>query len=112
MANGEWRMASGEWGGWRRDYFLTIRYSPLTTHQLLSGPDDLMIGPKRRAVIVGGSMSGLFAAALLRRIGWDVDVYERSNVELVGRGAGITTHPELLDALRQSGAGMTNLGVE
>ena len=67
---------------------------------------------KRRAVIIGGSMSGLFAAASLRRIGWDVDVYERSKVELVGRGAGITTHPELLDALRASGAGMTNLGVE
>jgi len=56
-------------------------------------------------------MSGLFAAALLRRIGWDADVYERSRVELVGRGAGITTHPELLDALRASGAAMTNLGV-
>ena len=67
---------------------------------------------KRRAVIVGGSMSGLFTAAQLRRIGWDVDVYERSNVELVGRGAGITTHPELLDALRASGAGLTNLGIE
>src|SRR5215469_3548183 len=66
----------------------------------------------RRAVIIGGSMSGLFAAALLRRIGWDVDVYERSKVELVGRGAGITTHPELLDALRTSGAGMSNLGIE
>ena len=59
----------------------------------------------RRAVIVGGSMSGLFTAAFLRRIGWDVDVFERSPVELVGRGAGITTHPELLDALEQSGAG-------
>jgi 2-polyprenyl-6-methoxyphenol hydroxylase-like FAD-dependent oxidoreductase len=67
---------------------------------------------KRRAVIVGGSMSGLFAAALLRRIGWDVDVYERSQVELDGRGAGITSHPELIDALRASGAGMTNLGIE
>jgi len=67
---------------------------------------------KRRAVIIGGSMSGLFVAALLRRIGWDVDVYERSKVELVGRGAGITTHPELLDALRASGAGMENLGIE
>jgi 2-polyprenyl-6-methoxyphenol hydroxylase-like FAD-dependent oxidoreductase len=67
---------------------------------------------KRRAVIVGGSMSGLFTAALLRRIGWDVDVYERSQVELVGRGAGITTHPELIDALRASGAGLTNLGIE
>ena len=53
----------------------------------------------RRAVIIGGSMSGLFSAAFLRRIGWDVDVFERSPVELVGRGAGITTHPELLEAL-------------
>src|SRR5215510_1225625 len=56
-------------------------------------------------------MSGLFTAAFLRQIGWDVDVYERSTVELVGRGAGITTHPELLDALRASGAGTRDLGV-
>jgi len=66
----------------------------------------------RRAVIIGGSMSGLFAAAFLRRIGWDVDVFERSPVELVGRGAGITTHPELLDALENSGAGTRELGIE
>jgi 2-polyprenyl-6-methoxyphenol hydroxylase-like FAD-dependent oxidoreductase len=68
--------------------------------------------PNRRAVIIGGSMSGLFTAALLRRIGWDVDVYERSTVELVGRGAGITTHPELLDALHACGAELSDLGVE
>jgi 2-polyprenyl-6-methoxyphenol hydroxylase-like FAD-dependent oxidoreductase len=67
---------------------------------------------KRRAIIIGGSMSGLFSAAFLRRIGWDVDVYERSPVELVGRGAGITTHPELLEALQRSGAGAHNLGIE
>src|ERR1700758_2861391 len=67
---------------------------------------------RRRAIIIGGSMSGLFAAAFLRQKGWHADVYERSQVELVGRGAGITTHPELLDALRKSGAGLTNLGVE
>ena len=67
---------------------------------------------KRRAVIVGGSMSGLFSAAFLRQIGWDVDVYERSNVELVGRGAGITTHPELLEALDACGAGTQDLGIE
>jgi 2-polyprenyl-6-methoxyphenol hydroxylase-like FAD-dependent oxidoreductase len=66
----------------------------------------------RRAVIIGGSMSGLFTAAFLRRIGWDVDVYERSRVELVGRGAGITGHPELFDALEASGAGTETLGVE
>ena len=57
-------------------------------------------------------MSGLFAAAFLRRIGWEADVYERSAVELVGRGAGITTHPELLQALQSSGAGTRDLGVE
>jgi 2-polyprenyl-6-methoxyphenol hydroxylase-like FAD-dependent oxidoreductase len=67
---------------------------------------------RRRAIIIGGSMSGLFAAALLRRIGWDADVYERSPVELVGRGAGITTHPELLEVLTLSGAATRNLGVE
>ena len=57
-------------------------------------------------------MSGLFTAAFLRQIGWDIDVYERSSVELVGRGAGITTHPELLEALERSGAGLRDLGVE
>ena len=57
-------------------------------------------------------MSGLFTASFLRQIGWDVDVYERSKVELVGRGAGITGHPELLDALEASGAGTERLGIE
>jgi 2-polyprenyl-6-methoxyphenol hydroxylase-like FAD-dependent oxidoreductase len=66
----------------------------------------------RRAIIVGGSMSGLFAAAFLRQTGWDAEVYERSPIELVGRGAGITTHPELLEALEKSGAGTRDLGVE
>src|ERR1051325_1064952 len=65
----------------------------------------------RRAIIIGGSMSGLFSAAFLRQVGWQVDVYERSPVELVGRGAGITTHPELLDALEKSGAGTRDLGI-
>jgi 2-polyprenyl-6-methoxyphenol hydroxylase-like FAD-dependent oxidoreductase len=67
---------------------------------------------RRRAVVIGGSMSGLFVAAFLRRNGWDADVYERSPVELVGRGAGITAHPELLEALDLSGAGTRDLGVE
>src|SRR5918911_2159828 len=71
-----------------------------------------MPGKRPRAVIIGGSMSGLFAAAFLRGMGWNVDVFERSPVELVGRGAGITTHPELLDALEASGAGTRDLGVE
>src|SRR5262245_49284577 len=67
---------------------------------------------QRRAIIIGGSMSVLFAAAFLRQIGWHADVYERSAVELVGRGAGITTHPELLQALDRAGTTSHNLGVE
>jgi 2-polyprenyl-6-methoxyphenol hydroxylase-like FAD-dependent oxidoreductase len=69
-------------------------------------------GTQKRAIIIGGSMSGLFTAAFLRKIGWSVDVFERSAVELVGRGAGITTHPELFDALQGAGAGTDDLGVE
>src|SRR5688572_5686687 len=57
-------------------------------------------------------MSGLFTAAYLRKIGWQVDVYERSGVPLVGRGAGITSHPELIEALESCGAGADKLGIE
>jgi 2-polyprenyl-6-methoxyphenol hydroxylase-like FAD-dependent oxidoreductase len=58
---------------------------------------------RRQAVVIGGSMSGLFAANLLRGAGWDVDIYERVSVELSGRGAGIVTHPELWAALQSVG---------
>src|SRR5262249_39034555 len=66
---------------------------------------------RRRAIIIGGSMSGLFTAAFLRQIGWDVGVFERSAVELGGRGAGITGHPELLEGLERSGAGTRDLRI-
>jgi 2-polyprenyl-6-methoxyphenol hydroxylase-like FAD-dependent oxidoreductase len=62
-----------------------------------------MARPVRRAVVVGGSMSGLFAALYLRRRGWQVDVFERSPVALIGRGAGIMTHPEMHRALADLG---------
>ncbi|MBF6568941.1 MAG: FAD-dependent monooxygenase [Candidatus Binataceae bacterium] len=45
-----------------------------------------------RAIIVGGSMAGLFAALLLRQMGWEVRVCERTPNQLTGRGAGIVTH--------------------
>ena len=64
-----------------------------------------------RALVIGGSAGGLIAAATLRRGGWRADVYEKSPVELVGRGAGIATHPELEQALDESGAGSDGLGL-
>lgn len=63
------------------------------------------------ALICGGSIGGLFAATALLRAGWSVEVFERSDVELAGRGAGIVTHPELIDALHAVGADTTDLGV-
>ena len=57
----------------------------------------------RRALVIGGSISGLFSALYLRRRGWEVDVYERSPAALTGRGAGIMTHPELRHALAELG---------
>ena len=64
------------------------------------------------ALIVGGSIGGLLAAAALRARGWSVEVFERSDVELAGRGAGIVTHPELIAALQAVGASVDDLGVQ
>jgi 2-polyprenyl-6-methoxyphenol hydroxylase-like FAD-dependent oxidoreductase len=56
-----------------------------------------------RALIIGGSVGGLFAANLLRSTGWDAAVFERNPDELTGRGAGISTHPQLHDITRRLG---------
>jgi 2-polyprenyl-6-methoxyphenol hydroxylase-like FAD-dependent oxidoreductase len=58
-------------------------------------------------------MAGLFAANLLHRSGWSVEVFERSKAALSGRGAGIVTHDGLLYALQVAGAKVDEaLGVE
>ncbi|MSQ70193.1 MAG: FAD-dependent oxidoreductase [Betaproteobacteria bacterium] len=58
---------------------------------------------KRRALVIGGSLGGLFAASLLLEQGWDVDICERAGDELASRGAGIGTHEELFGVLRRIG---------
>jgi len=78
----------------------------------MAGSSKLREAGRGRALIVGGSMSGLLAALLLRRIGWDVDVFERVESELAGRGAGIVAQPDLIGTLRQLGIDPTDLGVE
>jgi 2-polyprenyl-6-methoxyphenol hydroxylase-like FAD-dependent oxidoreductase len=55
------------------------------------------------ALIIGGSLGGLFAANLLHRAGWRVFVCERSAAALSGRGAGLVTHPALFAALAAVG---------
>jgi len=65
-----------------------------------------------RAVVVGGSMSGLLAGLLLRRAGWEVEIYERVEGELAGRGAGIVAQPDLIATLGRIGLNPTDLGVE
>lgn len=70
------------------------------------------VSHQRRAIVIGGSIAGLFVGAFLRRIGWQVDIYERSSIELIGRGVGIfATHLELLEALDKCGAGTVDIGV-
>jgi 2-polyprenyl-6-methoxyphenol hydroxylase-like FAD-dependent oxidoreductase len=66
---------------------------------------------KRRAIVIGGSMSGLLNALLLRQAGWTVDIYERVESELSGRGAGIVAQAELIARLRKLGLPTGDLGV-
>jgi 2-polyprenyl-6-methoxyphenol hydroxylase-like FAD-dependent oxidoreductase len=66
---------------------------------------------QRRAVIVGGSMSGLLAGIMLMRRGWDVDIFERVQTELAGRGAGIVAQSELIARLDGLGLDTRDLGV-
>jgi len=56
-----------------------------------------------RIAIAGGSMAGLFAAALLRRAGHEVEVFERSRSGLEGRGAGLVAQQEVFDLLHAIG---------
>ena len=56
-----------------------------------------------RAVVIGGSLGGLFAANLLGDLGWEVDVFEKVADDLASRGAGIGTHDELLAVLAKLG---------
>jgi 2-polyprenyl-6-methoxyphenol hydroxylase-like FAD-dependent oxidoreductase len=66
---------------------------------------------KRRALVIGGSMSGLLAAIMLSRRGWDVEVFERVEKELAGRGAGIVAQGELMARIKALGLETRDLGV-
>ena len=58
---------------------------------------------KKRAIIIGGSIGGLFAGNILCKNGWEVDILEKSKVNLASRGTGIARHTELEKILTDLG---------
>src|SRR3984893_12525731 len=58
----------------------------------------------KRATVVGGSLTSLAAGILLRKIGWEVNIFERSPQSPSDRGAGIVMQQETLELLRLCGA--------
>ena len=65
---------------------------------------------EKRAIVAGGSVGGLMAAALLRKAGWHVAVHERSVSALSARGGGLVLQGDVLRALRRAGIGWTGTG--
>src|ERR1700736_267683 len=87
--------------------------APATFARPQTGISTLPESGERHALVIGGSMSGLFAANLLARAGWRAEIYERSDAELSGRGAGIVTHAEMRAVLRAAGCDPSHdLGID
>jgi 2-polyprenyl-6-methoxyphenol hydroxylase-like FAD-dependent oxidoreductase len=66
----------------------------------------------KRALVIGGSLGGLFAAHLLRAIGWEAIVFERIGDDLASRGVGIGTHDALDEVMRRILPSFGTAGVE
>ncbi|HLH78288.1 MAG TPA: FAD-dependent monooxygenase [Candidatus Binataceae bacterium] len=58
----------------------------------------------KRAIVIGGSLGGLFAGCFLHRAGWQVSIFERSRENLASRGAGLGITKELAEALGRAQA--------
>lgn len=65
-----------------------------------------------RAIVIGGSLGGLFTGIMLRSIGWDVDIYERSERNLDSRGGGVVLQSDVVEAFGRAGISTQALGVE
>lgn len=66
----------------------------------------------KRAIVIGGSLAGLFSGTLLRSIGWQVDIYERSARELNSRGGGVVLQADVVVAFKRAGIATDKLGVD
>jgi 2-polyprenyl-6-methoxyphenol hydroxylase-like FAD-dependent oxidoreductase len=65
----------------------------------------------KRAIVIGGSLAGLFTGTQLRSIGWQVDIYERSPHALDSRGGGVVLQPDVVEAFQRAGIPHDALGV-
>lgn len=61
-------------------------------------------GHQRSAIVIGGSIGGLFVGNMLARAGWRVDIFERVQDALASRGTGIARHAEMPKLLEMAGA--------
>ena len=66
---------------------------------------------QRQAIVIGGSLGGLFTGNLLQSIGWEVDIYERSPHTLSSRGGGLVMQADVIDAFRRTDIPQHDLGV-
>ncbi|WP_395378033.1 FAD binding domain-containing protein [Marinicella sp. W31] len=57
----------------------------------------------KTAIVIGGSLGGLFVGTMLRTAGWEVHIYERSKQDLDSRGGGIVLQPDVVEVLRRTG---------
>jgi 2-polyprenyl-6-methoxyphenol hydroxylase-like FAD-dependent oxidoreductase len=72
----------------------------MTRPSTVTRPESRRASP-RRALIIGGSVGGLFAANLLRLVGWEATVFERATGDLGDRGTGIGTREPLFAVMRR-----------
>ena len=72
----------------------------------------LTTGLQKKAIVIGGSLSGLFTANILKSIGWHIDVFERSPADLDSRGGGMVLQPNVVNVFKKVGAEINgSLGV-
>ena len=57
----------------------------------------------KHAIVIGGSLGGLFTGIMLRSIGWEVDIYERSPHNFDSRGGGIVLQPDVIEVFQRAG---------
>lgn len=58
---------------------------------------------ERSAIVIGGSLAGLFTGNMLRRQGWRVEIFEQAEGPLGVRGAGIAGHAGMRELLAACG---------